>query len=87
MQTVLVEVPQDDGPWGARGIGEHPMIPSIAALANAIARACGARLKNPPFSAEKIYFILQEKKISTDWIIIQSVLAYLFDRVDFYNFL
>ena len=62
MQTVLVEVPQDDGPWGARGIGEHPMIPSIAALANAIASACGDRLKNPPFSAEKIYLMLHRKK-------------------------
>ena len=62
MQTVLVEVPQDDGPWGARGIGEHPMIPSIAALANAIARACGERLKNPPFTPEKIYLMLHAKK-------------------------
>ena len=36
LDTPFVEVPQDDGPWGARGVGEHPMVPTIAALGNAI---------------------------------------------------
>ncbi len=54
----IVEVPQDDGPWGARGIGEHPMVPTTAALANAIYDATGLRLEGPPFSAEKIYLAL-----------------------------
>ena len=58
MESVIVETPQDDGPCGARGIGEHPMIPTIAALGNAIADACGVRLLNPPFTAEKIYLAL-----------------------------
>jgi CO/xanthine dehydrogenase Mo-binding subunit len=66
MQTVLVEIPQDDGPWGARGIGEHPMIPSIAGLANAIAAACGKRLKNPPFTSEKIFLMCQQQKQTQD---------------------
>ena len=55
LETPYVEVPQDDGPWGARGVGEHPMVPTIAALGNAIYAATGIRLEGPPFHAEKIY--------------------------------
>jgi CO/xanthine dehydrogenase Mo-binding subunit len=58
LETPYVEVPQDDGPWGARGIGEHPMVPTIAALGNAIYDAAGIRLEGPPFSAEKVYLSL-----------------------------
>ena len=58
LETPIVEVPQDDGPWGARGIGEHPMIPTIAALGNAIYDAIGIRLPGPPYSAEKIYLTM-----------------------------
>jgi len=55
LDTQYVEVPQDDGPWGARGVGEHPMVPTIAALGNAIYDATGVRLQGPPYSAESIY--------------------------------
>jgi CO/xanthine dehydrogenase Mo-binding subunit len=58
IETFIVEAPQDDGPWGARGIGEHPMIPAVAALGNAIYDAVGVRLEGPPFSAEKIYLAM-----------------------------
>ncbi len=61
MQTFIVEVPQDDGPYGARGVGEHPMVPTIAGIANAIHDAVGIRLQGPPFTAEKIFLALQEK--------------------------
>jgi carbon-monoxide dehydrogenase large subunit len=57
---IIVEVPQEDGPYGARGIGEHPMIPTIAALSNAIYDAVGIRLEGPPYSAEKIYLAMQK---------------------------
>jgi CO/xanthine dehydrogenase Mo-binding subunit len=66
IDTIIIETPQDDGPWGARGIGEHPMIPSIAALGNAITDACGIRLLDPPFTAEKIYLAMLEKENKTD---------------------
>ena len=62
-QIDIIEVPQDDGPWGARGIGEHPMVPTIAALANAIYDATGLRLKGPPFSAEKVYLAMLDAGI------------------------
>lgn len=58
LDTTYVEVPQDDGPWGARGVGEHPMVPTIAALGNAIYDATGIRLEGPPFSAEKIFLAM-----------------------------
>ncbi len=61
IHTIIVEVPQEDGPWGARGVGEHPMVPSIAGLANAIYDAVGLRMPGPPFSAEKIFLALQKK--------------------------
>ena len=59
--SIIVEEAQDDGPWGARGIGEHPMVPTIAALGNAIYDAVGIRMEGPPFTAEKIYLHIKEK--------------------------
>ena len=61
MECFIVEVPQDDGPFGARGIGEHPMVPTIAGIANAIDDAVGLRLEGPPFTAEKLYLAMKEK--------------------------
>jgi carbon-monoxide dehydrogenase large subunit len=58
LESIIVEVPQDDGPWGARGVGEHPMVPTIAALGNAIYDAVGVRMEGPPFSAEKVYLAM-----------------------------
>ena len=58
LATPFVEVPQDDGPWGARGVGEHPMVPTIAALGNAIYDATKIRLPGPPYSGEKVYLAL-----------------------------
>ncbi len=60
IQSFIIEVPQEDGPWGARGIGEHPMVPTIPAIANAIYDAIGLRPGSPPFSSEKIYLLMQE---------------------------
>jgi carbon-monoxide dehydrogenase large subunit len=59
-KAIFVETAQDDGPWGARGIGEHPMTPTIGVLANAIYDAVGVRVSNPPLSAEKIYLAMVE---------------------------
>jgi CO/xanthine dehydrogenase Mo-binding subunit len=61
--AMFVETAQDDGPWGARGIGEHPMTPTIGVLANAIYDAIGVRVSNPPLSAEKIYLAMLEAGI------------------------
>jgi CO/xanthine dehydrogenase Mo-binding subunit len=62
-RAIIVEVPQDDGPWGARGVGEHPMVPTIPAIANAIYDAVGVRPGSPPFTAEKVYLAMVDAGI------------------------
>jgi carbon-monoxide dehydrogenase large subunit len=59
---IIVEVPQDDGPWGARGIGEHSMVPAAPSIANAIAAALGVRILDMPITAEKVFLALQAKE-------------------------
>jgi CO/xanthine dehydrogenase Mo-binding subunit len=44
----LVEVPSPIGPLGAKGVGEPPAIPGTAALANAVSRAAGVRVREAP---------------------------------------
>ena len=50
-----VEVPAPDGPLGAKGIGEAPVIAGAAAVANAIAAATGARLRDLPMSRPRVW--------------------------------
>jgi CO/xanthine dehydrogenase Mo-binding subunit len=57
----FVETPVEDGPWGARGVGEHVMVPTAPAIANALADALGVRFSELPLSAEKIYLALQAR--------------------------
>lgn len=59
---IIVEVPQDDGPWGARGVGEHSMVPTAPAIANALADATGLRILDLPLSAERVFNALREKE-------------------------
>ena len=63
IQSMIVEVPQDDGPWGARGVGEHSMVPTVPAIANAIYDAVGVRFDGPPLTAEKVYLAMLEAGI------------------------
>jgi carbon-monoxide dehydrogenase large subunit len=65
LDSLIVEIPQDDGPWGARGVGEHPMVPTIPAIANAIYDAVGVRVGAPPFTAEKVYLAMIEGGVVT----------------------
>jgi carbon-monoxide dehydrogenase large subunit len=60
--SIIVEVPQDDGPWGARGIGEHSMVPTAPAIANALTDAAGLRILDLPLSAERVFNALREKE-------------------------
>jgi CO/xanthine dehydrogenase Mo-binding subunit len=60
IKAIIVEVPQDDGPWGARGVGEHSMVPTIPAIANAIFDAIGIRVGEPPYTSEKVYLAMQD---------------------------
>ena len=51
---LLVEVPSELGPFGAKGVGEPPCVPGAAAIANAIADAAGCRLTSVPLTPEVI---------------------------------
>ncbi len=63
LESIIVEVAQDDGPWGARGVGEHSMVPTVPAIANAIYDAIGIRVGDPPFTAERVYLAMLEAGI------------------------
>jgi CO/xanthine dehydrogenase Mo-binding subunit len=56
----IVETPLEDGPWGARGVGEHVMVQTAPAIANALRDAVGVRFTSLPLSFEKIYLALHE---------------------------
>jgi nicotinate dehydrogenase medium molybdopterin subunit len=61
LKTVLVESPTGPTPFGGKAIAENPNVPTAAAIANAIADACGVRLYELPLTAEKIYRALNGK--------------------------
>ena len=62
LETIIVEVPAPAGPFGARGVGEPPIIPAPAAIANAIQNATGVRLTELPMSPERIALSLVNSK-------------------------
>ncbi len=54
-----VETPQVDGPYGARGVAEHPMISIPGAIGNAIHDAAGVDIHSLPLKPERIYWALR----------------------------
>ena len=62
IETIIVEVPAPAGPFGARGVGEPPIVPAPAAIANAIQDATGVRLTELPLTPERIALALVNGK-------------------------
>jgi 4-hydroxybenzoyl-CoA reductase alpha subunit len=62
IKNIWVESNEPAGPMGAKGIGETTMIPTPAALANAIYDAIGVRIHELPITPEKILKALEEKR-------------------------
>jgi CO/xanthine dehydrogenase Mo-binding subunit len=60
IDTVLIEVPNPRHPFGARGCGEVPIVPPMAAVANAIADAVGVRLRDLPMSPPRVLAALDQ---------------------------
>lgn len=54
IESEIVEVPDAHGPYGAKGLGEHVLIPTTPAILNAIRRATGATLRSIPATPESI---------------------------------
>ncbi len=62
IETILIEVPNPGHPVGVRGVGEVPIIPPPAAVANAIHNALGVRMAELPMSPGKIAKAVMEQK-------------------------
>jgi CO/xanthine dehydrogenase Mo-binding subunit len=60
IDTLIVEVPAPDGPFGAKGVGEPPVVAVPPAVANAIAAASGARLRELPMTPMRVWEALRE---------------------------
>ncbi|MFO0295340.1 MAG: xanthine dehydrogenase family protein molybdopterin-binding subunit [Rhodospirillales bacterium] len=54
IETIMVEVPNPTHPYGVRGVGEVPIVPPMAAIGSAIARATGVRMTELPMSPPRL---------------------------------
>jgi CO/xanthine dehydrogenase Mo-binding subunit/aerobic-type carbon monoxide dehydrogenase small subunit (CoxS/CutS family) len=54
IEVIFVETADPHGPFGAKTLGEPPIIPSVAAVANAIFNATGRRIKSLPITRDKV---------------------------------
>lgn len=62
IDAVLVEVPNPTHPFGVRGVGEVPIVPPMAAVANAIQNAIGIRMTELPMSPPRLLAALNSRK-------------------------
>jgi CO/xanthine dehydrogenase Mo-binding subunit len=62
IDTVLVEVPNPNHPYGVRGVGEPPIVPGPAAVANAVENAIGVRMGDLPLSPPKVLEAIESKQ-------------------------
>lgn len=61
IETLIVEVPAPDGPFGAKGIGEAPVVGAPAAIVNAVAAATGVRMRDLPMTSARVWAALHER--------------------------
>lgn len=62
IETLIIEEADSHGPFGAKGLGEHALIPTAPALLNAIADACGVRLYRTPVTPARLRAALVANK-------------------------
>ncbi|HAA71389.1 MAG TPA: oxidoreductase [Planctomycetaceae bacterium] len=61
IDTIIVEVPNPDHPYGVRGVGETPIVPPPAAIAIAIHNAVGVRMTELPMSPPKLWKAISDQ--------------------------
>jgi CO/xanthine dehydrogenase Mo-binding subunit len=61
IRPIVVQVPHNDGPFGAKGVGETGALTVAPAIANAIADAVGVRIRDLPITPEKVLRALADK--------------------------
>ena len=59
---MVIETIDEDGPYGAKGIGEPGCVPTAPAIANAIYDAIGVRIKDLPITPERVLAAIKKKK-------------------------
>ena len=64
IDTVIVEVPNPTHPYGVRGVGETPIVPPMAAIANAVEGALGMRFMDLPMSPPRVLKALEDARIA-----------------------
>jgi CO/xanthine dehydrogenase Mo-binding subunit len=62
IKSIIVEVPAKDTLYGARGVGEPPIVATAAAIANAVANAIGAHVTSLPLTPERVRAAVQGKQ-------------------------
>lgn len=60
IRTVILEYASDQGPYGAKGVGEPPVVLPPAAISSAIADAIGAPVRTTPFTPERMHRVIRE---------------------------
>ncbi len=60
IDTVIIEVPNPLHPFGLRGVGEVPVVPTLCSIANAVGDAIGIRPRSLPMSPPKILKLIEE---------------------------
>ncbi|MCE2475791.1 MAG: xanthine dehydrogenase family protein molybdopterin-binding subunit [Alphaproteobacteria bacterium] len=63
IDTVIVEVPNPTHPYGVRGVGETPIVPPMAAIANAVEGALGLRFTDLPMSPPRVLKALGDARV------------------------
>ena len=58
--SILIEKPDPEGPMGAKGLGEHVLIPTAPAILNAIRHASGARLTKVPALPHRVLAAIRD---------------------------
>ena len=62
MDSFIIEPPETNGPYGARGIGEQPMIGVAPAIANAVCDALGVDFSTFPLTPERVWRAIKAKQ-------------------------
>jgi len=62
-ESIIVEAYHKDGPYGAKGVGEAVMIPTAAAISNALYDAIGIRIPDIPLTPERVWRAIKEKGV------------------------
>jgi CO/xanthine dehydrogenase Mo-binding subunit len=60
VRTIIVEAASEHGPYGAKGVGEPPVVMSPAAVANAVAAAIGVPIRTTPLTPERVLRAIRE---------------------------